>query len=70
MEASAGKNDSIDSSASVMSTAVPNVATVEKKARSPSGDFNRRVTISRLAPSPWGTACSRSLTPGKVRSSS
>src|SRR5204863_8759780 len=43
--ASAGKNDSIDSSATVMSTAVPNVVTVLKKL---SPFFSRRGTNTSL----------------------
>jgi len=44
--ASAGKNDSIDSSLAVTSTAVPNVATVEMKASSPASVLRRGGTAS------------------------
>jgi hypothetical protein len=59
---SAGKNDSIASSATVTSRAVPKVAIVLKNVHSPSGTDSRSGTNS-AADGSW-TACAPSSTPG------
>ncbi len=52
-----GKNDSIESSSTVMSTGVPNVVTVEKKRSSPSGTRRRiGTTTSPAAPGSLSSA--------------
>ncbi len=56
MRSSAGKNDSIESSATVTSTAVPNVVTVERNASSPSGWRSRSGTAIAPAARSWAGA--------------